>query len=207
MSDEQNDPAQPATQPPAAPPAPAAPAPIPEPDHGNERGPVPYERFRQVVTERSAITAQLAEAQARITAAEARAARVVELEAELVRRESDYRDEIALLGAGITDPADRKVARMFYGDLPEADRPAEGIGAWLAAAANSETPLPRALSAILRTETAPKPPPKPNDKANPQPPASGAKMTEDQVRALREQCVKTNNWAPWLAAFPRSGGR
>lgn len=204
MSDENAEPTAPAPAPPAAPPAPPASAPPAEPDQNAERGPVPYERFRQVVAERSTVTTQLAEVTAQLNAAKAQAARVAELEAELTKREANHRDEIALLGAGITDPADRKVARMFYEDLPADQRPAEGIGAWLTSVASSETPLPRALSAILKAEAPAKaPPPKPNDKANPQPPVPGQKMTGEQIAALREQCAKTGNWQPWLAAFPR----
>ncbi len=111
---------------------------------------VPYEEFskarkerKEALEARKSIEAQLAELQTKL-------GRVTELEtavASFQSREAEWTNERTMLEHGLMDGEAREVARLFYGKVPEADRPA--LGDWLGTLKADPAKAPKALAAYL----------------------------------------------------------
>lgn len=111
--------------------------------------------------------------------------------------------ERVLLERGLTDPVDRKVALLLYGELPEAGRPE--LGAYLDGVKADPTKTPRQLAHVWAPPSssappapgAPPAPPRPGapppvpPPAPPKPgevnPGAGSQLTVEQIRQAGER--------------------
>lgn len=163
--------------------------------------PVPYDRFSAInkrmqaaesrLAELAGVEAQATAAQAQATAAEQRFSRY---------QEAAHR--------GLTDTSVYSALEAEWDRLPKSDRPS--LGAWI----DSARADPSIVSPLLRPHLAPTPAPAapgalpapapvPATKATPAPPASsaapgaGSGVSQEAIRAAREEGVRTGNWTKW----------
>lgn len=174
---------------------------------------VPYERFQQVVSERSKLKAELDEARSSLQShAESAAA------AELLRVElDDTRAKLAALAvdAGLDtalaergfDDDGRAMVRFLHGRLPEEGRP--GLAEWVDGMKADPASRPRPLLAYFDTPTAPLPPPPVPPPALPRPgahsdgEAPAADVSADAIRIARERFERTGDAAELRAMLAR----
>ena len=181
--------------PPVNDPDPATP---PKPPNG--RDPVPWERFQEVVAAKNAASAQVAEAKAeaqryaeRAAVADTLAKTLKESEARWAAERAGLEEDVALVGAGLSDDDARAVARTLYGRLPAATRP-KSIGEWLGGLKAEGADVPKALSPYLAPPAAPAAPaksPAPRQPAAPAlPPAAPQEITAEALNAAAERVRK-----------------
>jgi hypothetical protein len=149
---------------------------------------IPKARLDEVIAQRDAAKAE----------AERLGSRVAELE-PLGSRVGVLEQDLQLAGLGLVDEEARKVARLFHGTLPEADRPE--LHAWVQHLRADPTAAPRGLQPYLAPastpapaggpQPAPTPPAAPPAQPQPAPPSSG--VSEDQLRVLRERYQRTRS--------------
>ena len=178
---------------------PAEPPPAPAASPPDEKGPVPYHRFVDVIRERddyrsrweAASASDKALTEARTAAEQARA----ELEAERAARAEDR----AFYGAGLVDADAQDVARLLYGKL--AEKPEGGLAAWLKATTENPDAAPVPLRPYIVKQPAP-PPPAPTRSVTPgaEQRAVTGDVSADQLRALREEAQRTGDWTAWRNA-------
>ena len=189
---------------PTVPPAETPPAPATSPP--DEKGPVPYHRFVDVIRERddyrsrweAASASDKALTEARSAAEQARA----ELEAERAARAEDR----AFYGAGLVDADAQDVARLLYGKL--AEKPEGGLAAWLKATTENPDAAPVPLRPYIIKQPAPPPPaPARNTAPGAEQRAVTGDVSADQLRALREEAQRTGNWTAWREASAAAARR
>jgi len=164
---------------------------------------VPYERFQQVVSERSKLKAELDEARSSLqshaesaTAAEAMRAELDATRAKLAALAVDAGLDTALAERGF-DGDGRAMVRFLHGRLPEESRPA--IAEWVDGMKEDPSTRPRPLLAYFDAPAPPAPPSEvgtPVSPASPPLPRSGvhssgeapaADVTADAIRLARER--------------------
>lgn len=184
---------------PAPAPAPVAPpAPAPAPERSEAKGEAK----------------RIAELEAQLEAMKGAASKADRLAKQL----EELQVERAAWQAGLTDSEGIEVARMFWGKLPEKDRPA--LGDWLSGLKADPSTAPRALAAYLGASSSPAPAPattpapvstapattaKPLPNANtgalPTPSASGH-FDAATIRALRQEAQRTGDYSKLREAMP-----
>lgn len=187
-----------------APPAPAAPPAAPpaaDPPRSEERNPIPYERFQEVVAERRVWEQRTKELETRLKglgSLESDLAKVrTDLEAERLARQTEaasWAEERALLGVGFTDAEAQDAARYAWSKLPEDKRHKDGIGAWLGEIKADPTKAPKILTPFIAQPPTQPPSPRPGAGQNP-PPAGNVDAAA--LRAAREQAQRTGDWSTW----------
>lgn len=185
-------------------PAPAAPAPVPAPP----LAPVADK------AEAKAEAKRIAELEAQLEGLRASASKAERLAKQL----EELQVERAAWQAGVTDPEGIEVARLFWGKLPEKDRP--GLGDWLSGLKADPSTAPRALAAYLSASSPPlasapaapstgnppgaqsaKPLPNANAGALPTPSAS-SHFDAASIRALRQEAQRTGDYSKLREAMP-----
>lgn len=112
--------------------------------------------------------------------------------AEYQKKEASWHTERELMGAGITDPEGLDFVKLAYNRIPEADRPKEGIGAWIK---GDRDTLPRGLHAYLPTVEGVAP-------AGAKPPAanSGVARHGNGAAQLTAQQVAASTGSEWRSS-------
>lgn len=184
------------TQTEAAPPA-AAPIPAPTPT------PAPTDK-----AEAKAEAKRIAELEAQLEGLKASASKAERLAKQL----EELQVERAAWQAGVTDPEGIEVARLFWGKLPEKDRPA--LGDWLSGLKADPSTAPKALAAYLSAApTAPtgNPPGAQSQPAKPLPsantgavptPSAVSRFDAASIRALRQEAQRTGDYSKLREAMP-----
>jgi len=161
-----------------------------EPDTPPPARTIPYSRFEEVYQ--------------KMIDYRAKAARLDEVSSELATTretlsalEVRHDEDRALWGSGLTDPEGQDVARFLWGKLE--NKPQGGISEWLGSLGpgDGQTPAPRALEPYLGAPPTPPTPPMANGGTVPGPHPSGAVISADQIRGVRERAVQTGDWSEY----------
>jgi hypothetical protein len=166
---------------------------------------VPMARFERVNGERRALkdentvlktqieslTTEKTTLAEKVTAAEAAAARVAQLE-----------EDLGLTRAGFDDPDSVEQLRLHYGKLPEDDRKKTTIVDYAKALKVEGAAIPKSLQPFLAppadtTKRTPTPPRDPGSDGAP--PPSTATYSNEGLKVLREKAQKSGAAADWLA--------
>lgn len=185
-------------------PAPAAPAPVPTP----APAPAPVADKAEAKAEAK----RIAELEAQLEGLRASASKAERLAKQL----EELQVERAAWQAGVTDPEGIEVARLFWGKLPEKDRPA--LGDWLSGLKADPSTAPKALAAYLSASSpAPAPAaaptgnppgaqsakPLPNANAGALPtPSASSHFDAASIRALRQEAQRTGDYSKLREAMP-----
>jgi hypothetical protein len=164
-------------------------------------GPVSYERFSEVNGAKRALAKEVEALRPKAAEADTLRAEVDRLKAA----QASWLEERTILGAGIFDEPDEAldVARMVYGKLPEADRPA--FTDWTKGLAAEGAAVPKPLQAYMRkpvaaTATAPAPKvPAPKVEVNGKAPPSSPAVDPKQLAELRKAYQRTRSPAAFTA--------
>lgn len=177
---------------------------------------VPSSRLREETAARRAALARVSEVEAELAAATKRigtadtlAKRVGELEGELKLEREDRAVDRAVYGSGITDPEGVDQVRYHYGRLPEKDRPP--VSDWLKSVTADPAKAPKSLQPFLpaaagKASTATAATTRATGGATGAAAGSagnGAPMSAEAIKAIRAECERTGDWAPWKAARPQ----
>lgn len=174
-------------------------------------------RFSEVLGQRN--TAR-EEAQARQAALEVEQATKTKLAADLQAwsgKASAWEEERGILLAGWTDPEAIDALRFAHGRLPAEGRPTlseyaisvkaapdkapKVLQPWLAAPAKpAQDPAPAPAAAAPAPAAKQTEPPPPTGNAGAAPSSAGATPQRDAaaIRAVRQECERTGNWAPFV---------
>lgn len=186
-------------------PAPApAPAPAPEPAKT-----VAYEHFQRVVEAKTGLEAQIATLRGEVQKLTEKAATVDTLSGQVnewkgkaEQAESRFSTFTEFSGAlGTTDTDVIGAFDSKYRALPEAARPPRAE--WIKAMQAKPDEAPSVLRPWLAPAPAPAPagkPPGPAPRApgtTTTPPGAPATVSAEEVRRVREQAIKSNDWAAW----------
>lgn len=200
-----------------APPAPAPPAPAPPPAGRT----IAYETYQATVEAKTSLEAKVAELTRQNQGLSEKAATVDTLSAQINEWKGKAEAAEQRFGAhtefsGALGTGDPEIVAAFdqrYRALPEKDRPSRGD--WV----NEMKAKPEAAPALLRPwlasgtpapaagAGAPKPPAPKVTGNGASPPGGGAKPTEAEVRAVREEAIRTGDWGPWKEMSKRLGLR
>lgn len=188
------EPQEPATTPDALPVTPAADPPKP----ADDKGPVPYHRFVEVLRERDDFRAKYegaSSADRALTEARAEAERI---RAELNAERNGRLEDRAFYGAGLTDADAQDVARLLYGKL--AEKPDGGLSAWLKGITEAPDAAPVPLRPYIAKPAMP-PAPAPKDGGTPSGPqrATVGDVTAEALRSARERAKATGDWSEFDA--------
>jgi len=152
---------------------------------------IPYSRFEGVYQ-------QMIDYRAQVTQLGEVAAELASAREAMEAMEARHGEDRALWGSGLTDPEGQDVARFLWGKLE--NKPDGGISEWLGSlgAGDGQTPAPRALAPYLGPGSAPPPtPPRANGGTVPGPPPSGAVISAEQIRGVRERAVLSGDWSEY----------
>jgi hypothetical protein len=178
----------------------AAPGGAPDVDeYGHARGqPIPYARFREVVSQRTEFEGKVRQlAGERDTAT----TQLATLRKELDDVRARAAEDLQLVRAGFGDDEGALVARTLFGAQPE-DVRKSGIGAWIDGLRQDPTKAPVALRGYLAGSAAGRRLPA-DPTAHPAGPPSGDPVSVDAIRAAREKGARTGDWQEFEALQKR----
>lgn len=181
---------------------------------------VAYENFRAVVEAKTGLEGQVKTLQAELQALREKAATVDTLGAQLNEWKAKATDAEGRFTAytefsgalGTTDPDVIGVFDQRYRALPEKDRPtrADWVGVLKGQPDQAPTLLRPWLSGGVQAPSQEKPskPPQPrNPGGGTTPPSAPAALSQEQIRAVREECARTGDWTKWRELSKATGMR
>lgn len=186
---------------------------------------VPSHRLRSVTKVKNQAQQQVGDLQGQVTTLEQQvvtltkraetadtlAQQVKDLQAAHVIDQAGWAEERGIYHSGITDPEAIGVARLFHGQLPEADRPV--LGDWLKGFADDASKAPKGLQPYL-----PGPDPDPSSNQdnqqsdrpkNKRKPASGqpavtGQWTAERLAEVRHEAERTGDFTELKTALTQS---
>jgi hypothetical protein len=182
--------------------------------------PVPYERFQEVVSAKNTLSTEVTTLKGEVQKLTERAATADTLASQMNEwkgkaeqaegRFSRFKDIASTLGT--TDPDAIEAVEWQYGKLPTEGKPA--LPDWLKSVKEKPDEAPAILRPFLAAPTETKPegapdtktPPdtrKPAPRANgggPNPPGAPSAHSAAEIRKLREEAVRTNDWSKYKEA-------
>jgi len=162
------------------------------------KGMIPYGRFAEAAADVQHWKKQAQEATARIAEI---SPQLQELDTLKRERTAWQEEKVFITTFGSADPEAMDVARTLFQRLPAEGRP-DSLGTWLGEIKADPTKAPRALGPYLPSASpapapapgaapAPAPAPNPTGRA---PGTQATVVTAEQLRAARDQAMKTNDW-------------
>lgn len=191
-------------------------------------GQVPSARLREETAAKRKALARVSELESMLEDSEKRGAtadtlaqQVAELKAASKKDRESWDTERAVYSMGITDPEAIDLAKYFHGKLPEAGRPP--LPDYLKGLKEDVSKAPKALAAYLtpaasttvaegkeaNKEPEKKTPaqgapaggrPAGGQAPNAGPPATGSQFSPEQIRALKDDAVRTKDWSKYREA-------
>ncbi len=186
--------------------------PAADPPSSGEPGPVPYDRFQQVTTERAQFKDRAETLEAENVRLREQVGQVEQVQSAFDQFKQQAADDLVLAELGM-DRAGRKVARALFEDVPEADRPEGGLSAWIKQHRESPDAAPRPLQAYFQTPSpstpapspatgtppssrTPSPAPSPSQGQTGSPPSTtGTEITAEALREARELGRRTGDYS------------
>lgn len=167
-------------------------------------------RFSEVIGDRNAAREQATAAAAELEVAKGERAKYAEEVKAWSGKAAAWDEERGIMRAGWTDPEAIDALRYSHARLPDEGRPTLAEFAASVKAAPDKAPkilqafvtMPAAAKAAADpAPPAPKAPPSGLAGAAPASVGAAAPLDAANIRALREECLRTNNWDAWDKAM------
>jgi len=178
---------------------------------------VPLSRLSEVIGQRDTARSRLAELEKQLAEQSPKLEQLTTLQTtletertEYARNQSAWEQTKALMRGGLVDDDAQEVAMLFYGKLPEDDRP--DLSTWLGGFKEDPTSMPRALQPYLTsgTSTGGKTTDDTGDggegekkgtvgrsKGKADHDGQAEKLTHTQIAAMKDRCMRSGKWQEW----------